>query len=81
MKELLLSISLLVASISFGQIPPGYYDSAQGFSGDSLKTELNLIIRDHVEFPYSSNGTDVWDILKETDYCIPELHLYFFLNK
>jgi endonuclease I len=67
MKELLLSISLLVASISFGQIPPGYYDSAQGFSGDSLKTELNLIIRDHVEFPYSSNGTDVWDILKETD--------------
>lgn len=51
----------------FGQIPNGYYDDAQGLTGDILKTELNNIIKDHIEFPYTSGGTDVWDILKETD--------------
>ena len=51
----------------FGQIPNGYYDEAQGLTGDILKTELNNIIKDHIEFPYTSGGTDVWDILKETD--------------
>ena len=51
----------------FGQIPNGYYDEAQGLTGDILKTELNNIIKDHIEFPYTSSGTDVWDILKETD--------------
>jgi endonuclease I len=38
-----------------------------GFSGDSLKTELNQIIKNHIEFPYTSSSTDVWDILKQTD--------------
>jgi len=28
---------------------------------------LNSIIKGHTKFPYSSGGTDVWDILKETD--------------
>jgi len=67
MRAILLSSLLLATTCSFGQIPPGYYDSAQGYSGDSLKTKLNLIIKDHTEFPYTSSGTDVWDILKETD--------------
>ena len=51
----------------FGQIPNGYYDDAQGLTGEVLKTELNNIIKDHTEFPYTSSATDVWDILKETD--------------
>lgn len=67
MRELLLSSLLFATTFSFGQIPPGYYDSAQGYSGDSLRIKLNLIIKDHIEFPYTSSGTDVWDILKETD--------------
>lgn len=62
-----LILFLLWSGISFGQIPPGYYDPAQGLTGLPLKATLNDIIQDHVEFPYSSTGTDVWDILKETD--------------
>lgn len=67
MKLLLTTIIVLTCSIGFGQIPNGYYDSAIGYTGDSLKTKLNLIIKNHTEFPYTSSNTDVWDILKETD--------------
>ena len=35
---------LLVSSIGFAQIPSNYYDSANGLSGFTLKTELNTII-------------------------------------
>lgn len=65
---------ILVAMLTFfsfqtliAQIPPGYYTPADGLSGTALKSALNNIIKGHVEFPYSSGGTDVWDILKETD--------------
>jgi endonuclease I len=51
----------------YAQIPLGYYDPAIGLTGPILKAALNDIIQDHVEFPYTSSGTDVWDILKETD--------------
>ncbi|MFT5858377.1 MAG: endonuclease I [Flavobacteriaceae bacterium] len=67
MKMLLLFISLQLAASLSAQIPAGYYDSALGLTGSSLQTALNDIIQDHTEFPYSSSGTDVWDILKETD--------------
>lgn len=64
----ILSITLIYfCSSSYSQVPVGYYDSAIGYTGDALKTKLNLIIKDHVEFPYTSSNTDVWDILKETD--------------
>ena len=53
--------------LSFGlysQIPPGYYDSAIGLSGDNLKTALHNIINDHDEYSYN----DLRDfILKATD--------------
>jgi endonuclease I len=54
-------------STLFSQIPPGYYSTANGLIGNALKVALNDIIDGHVEFPYTSSGTDVWDILKETD--------------
>lgn len=66
----IISILLLVSvvwSTAYGQIPPGYYSSADGLTGTALKNALNDIIDGHVEFPYSSSSTDVWDILKETD--------------
>lgn len=50
-----------------GQIPPGYYDDAQGLVGEELKTALNAIIDDHIEYQYTSSGTDLWDILKDSD--------------
>lgn len=56
------SFQILVA-----QIPDGYYDTAVNYGGTDLKLRLNQIIDNHIEFPYTSSETDVWDILKETD--------------
>lgn len=44
-----------------------YYQSAFNASGDTLKMRLHDIIKGHTSFPYSSSGTDTWDILKQTD--------------
>ena len=49
------------------QVPNGYYNSANGLTGIDLKSALNTIIKNHIEYPYTSSSTDVWDILKETD--------------
>ena len=67
MKLILTFFFVLILHIGIGQIPSGYYDSAIGYLGEPLKTQLNLIIKNHTEFPYTSSGTDVWDILKVTD--------------
>lgn len=46
------------------QIPDGYYDDAEGLTGDELKEALYGIINDHIEFSYN----DLRDfILKNTD--------------
>lgn len=58
---------LILSNFSFSQIPAGYYDSALGLTGDSLKTALHFIIDNHTTYPYTSTSTDVWDILKVTD--------------
>ena len=50
-----------------GQIPSGYYNSAENKSDQALRTALHNIIDDHIEFPYASNATDTWDILQESD--------------
>jgi len=68
MKKLELGLALVMFTLlSYAQIPSGYYNDANSLSGDDLKLALHDIIKDHVEFPYTSTGTDVWDILKETD--------------
>lgn len=71
MQKIALLISLLWLACSFtssAQIPPGYYSSAIGFSGDTLKDSLNNIIDGHTEFPYtSSSQMDCWDVLKQAD--------------
>jgi endonuclease I len=67
MKYAIFLSSVFYACSIFGQIPNGYYNTAQGYTGSELKTKLNTIIKGHVEFPYTSGSTDVWDILKETD--------------
>lgn len=64
----ILSVLLFAISIAcFGQIPSGYYDTADGLSGDPLKTALYDIIKGHTEYPYTSSSTDTWDIIKLTD--------------
>jgi endonuclease I len=69
MKHVWFIISLLSVCIlrGYAQIPAGYYDGAEGLSGDALKAALNDIISGHTVYPYTSSGTDVWDILKATD--------------
>lgn len=63
-KTFLLILLLLSCSIVLGQIPDGYYDDAEGLTGDELKVALHNIIDDHAEFIYD----DLRDfLLKETD--------------
>ena len=63
----LLLLLVLLPFTTFAQIPVGYYDPADGLTGTALKDALNDIIDGHTEYTYTSTGTDVWDILKETD--------------
>ena len=37
-------LAVLVSSLSFGQIPTNYYDSAEGLTGMALKTKLKTIV-------------------------------------
>ncbi|MGC9374575.1 MAG: endonuclease [Bacteroidales bacterium] len=67
MKNLFTIIFTIVAFISYGQIPDGYYDRTDGLQGEELKEALYQIIKDHTDFPYTSSSTDTWDILKESD--------------
>ena len=68
LKKIILAITAFLFYLQlFAQIPTGYYDNTEGLSGEELKAILNQIIKDHTEFPYTSEDTDVWDILKETD--------------
>jgi len=63
MTKGLLPILMLLASTCFAQIPPGYYDSAQGLSGNSLRTALFNIIEGHSAQSYSS----LWTHFQSTD--------------
>ncbi|MCF8302917.1 MAG: endonuclease [Bacteroidales bacterium] len=63
-KTLLVTVLFIATIIGVGQIPPGYYDDAEGLSGDQLKQALHQIIDDHDEYSYD----DLRDfILKNTD--------------
>ena len=60
-------LALLLLIINFqlqAQIPAGYYDNAQGLTGNQLKTALHQIIKNgSIPLSYS----DVWNALKYTD--------------
>ncbi len=64
MKQILLIASLLVVkSIAWAQIPTGYYDTADGLTGYSLKSELHNIIDDHNDRGYGA----LWDLYETSD--------------
>ncbi|MFC7406666.1 endonuclease [Georgenia alba] len=46
-----------------GEVPAGYYDSAEGLAGQELEAALHDIIDDHTMIDYDA----VWDALRETD--------------
>lgn len=63
-KILVLSFVTLLSLSLRAQIPAGYYDAAQGLSGDALKAALHNIIDDHNEMSYN----DLRDfVLRESD--------------
>ncbi|MGB1941936.1 MAG: hypothetical protein ACPHOD_04655, partial [Flavobacteriaceae bacterium] len=58
---------LLAPFLLIGQIPIGYYNTAENKSDQALRLALHNIIDDHIDYPYSSSSTDTWDILKVAD--------------
>ena len=51
------------SSVVLADAPDGYYDDAEGKTGDELKAALNGIISEQDVLSYG----DVWDALKQTD--------------
>ena len=66
-KSLSLTAIFFLPFLIKAQIPLGYYNTTQNLQGIALKEALNNIIDNHIEYPYTSTSTDVWDILKQTD--------------
>lgn len=62
MKKILLSLSL-ISSFCFAQIPFGYYNAAQGLTGNPLKIALHNIIKNHTQISYNA----LWNAYKKTD--------------
>jgi endonuclease I len=64
---LVLALLAALGSPAGAQPPPGYYDSVDTTSAQTLRTTLHEVIDDHVRFPYTSSSTDTWDILELAD--------------
>lgn len=47
--------------------PAGYYDTVDPSTAAALRTTLHDVVDDHTRFPYTSSGTDTWDILEAAD--------------
>ena len=63
MKIKLLLIALVFLLRLSAQVPSGYYNSAQGLTGASLKTALHNIIDNHTTVSYNS----LWNHFEATD--------------
>jgi endonuclease I len=93
LRTLFLSaLLLMLVSGSDGQIPPGYYDSAMGLSGDSLRLALHQIIKNHQAQTYASlwahfqrtdrkPGGVVWDIYSDIPGGTPAYTYTFVTNQ
>ncbi len=71
MKKTLLSTALLAillpAAISAGEMPEGYYDSANGKSDSILKGTLRQIIRKHTVMGYGKGIGSSWEVFYYSD--------------
>ena len=64
MKKTLLLLLLTVAGLAAqAQIPNGYYNSANGKTGDELRSALHEIIKDHTTISYQQ----IWSAFWSTD--------------
>jgi len=53
-----------IVTLATAAPPPGYYDSVDTSSAESLRATLHEVIDDHTRFPYTASSTDTWDILE-----------------
>ncbi len=58
---------LLQLSISANEVPEGYYESASGLAGKSLKTELHHLIKGGTRLTYGSGSNKTWSGFEKTD--------------
>ena len=72
MRLALATLALAAATCCYGapvaaQAPSNYYNTVNATSAATLRTTLHAVIDDHTRFPYTSGGTDTWDILEDAD--------------
>ncbi len=59
---------IIISSTLQAQMPVGYYNNAQGLTGNTLRTTLrNIVTNGHVKLPYTSSSFDVWNAYAKTD--------------
>ena len=86
--KLLPILFIITCSFCSAQIPPGYYNSAQGLTGNNLKIALHNIIDNHTVISYNSlwnayNKTDkkpngkVWDMYSDVPLGTPPYEFTF----
>lgn len=92
MKKISILFFIVLSGIGLAQIPPGYYNSAQGLTGNSLKTALHNIIKNHTQISYNGlwnayqktdkkpNGK-VWDIYSDVPSGTPPYQFTFVTNQ
>ena len=66
-RRLLILSFVLLAAVAQAAPPAGYYASVDLTSPATLRQSVHDVIDDHVRFPYTSGGTDTWDILEQAD--------------
>ncbi len=64
MKRFLLLAFVLGPLVAFPQIPPGYYNSVTGLTGQQLRIGLRNIIRNHTQLTYTPG---LWNAYQSTD--------------
>lgn len=91
MKKIIFSLSFM-SSICLAQIPPGYYNTAQGLTGSPLKIALHNIIKNHTQISYNALWTayqktdkkpngKVWDIYSDVPAGTPPYQYTFVTNQ
>ena len=64
MKKYILIILLLLPVATVAQIPPGYYNTAAGLTGEALRLQLSNIVRVHPQLSYTPG---LWNAYHTTD--------------
>lgn len=92
MKKITILLLNILSFVLVAQIPTGYYNSAQGLTGNPLKTALHNIIKNHTQISYNALWTayqktdkrtngKVWDIYSDIPGGTPPYEFTFVTNQ